>query len=29
VDVLNVGCESLSEVEDLATNIRQVEQKAA
>lgn len=29
VDVLNVGCESIAEVDDLAARVRKVEQKAA
>ena len=29
VDVLNVGCETLAEVDDLATRVKQVEKKAA
>jgi hypothetical protein len=28
-DVLNVGCESLAEVDDLAARVRRVEQPAA
>jgi hypothetical protein len=28
VDILNVGCESIPEVEDLATRVRKVEQKS-